>query len=166
MNQYCVYWPHLEFYCLKSPNRPNFKKIVVQQLGLTKLNILCKIEPNFLSKESRYLKIPRTKLIFQGFRHHFKFYLLTFCSEGISRDHQAKFSLFGVFDPNQVSKFSAQKMVTDIKKFSSQKFLNYQRKLINLNILLVKQYYHLINPNQENKLNLLTHDLKKHLKNK
>ena len=33
-----------------------WRKMIVQQLGLTKLNILCKIEPNSLPKEFRYLK--------------------------------------------------------------------------------------------------------------
>ena len=47
--------------------------MMVQQLELTKLNILGKIEPNFLPKESRYLKIPRYKLIFSGFSCHFGF---------------------------------------------------------------------------------------------
>ena len=62
-------------------------------MWLTKLNILCKIEPNSLSKESRYLKIPRNKLIFSGFSRHFEFYPLKFCSKGNLKDHQAKFSL-------------------------------------------------------------------------
>ena len=88
-------------------------------MWLTKLNILCKIEPNSLSKESRYLKIPKNKLIFTGFSRHFEFYPLKFCSKGNLKDHQAKFSLFGVFDPNQVSKLGPQKMVTDFKKISS-----------------------------------------------
>ena len=34
-------------------------------------------------------------------------------------DRQAKFSLFGDFDPNQISKLGPQKMVMDSKKFSS-----------------------------------------------
>ena len=92
--------------------------MIVQQLGLTKLNILRNIEPNSLPKESRYLKISRNKLIFSGFSRHFGFYPLKFW-KGNLRDRQAKFSLFGIFDPNQVSKLGPQKMVTDPKKFSS-----------------------------------------------
>ena len=78
--------------------------MIVQQLGLTKRNILCKIEPNSLPKESRYLKIPRNKLVFSGFSCPFGFYPLKFCSKENLRDRKAKFYLFGVFDPNQVSK--------------------------------------------------------------
>ena len=91
----------------------------MQQLGLTKLNILCKIEHNSLLKESRYFKISRNKLIFSGFSCHFGFYPLKFCSKRKLRDNPAKFSLFRVFDSNQVSKRGPQKMVTDPKKFSS-----------------------------------------------
>ena len=91
--------------------------MIVQQLGLTKLNILCKIEPNFLSKESRYLKIPGNKLVFSGFSHHFGFYPLTFCSKGSLRGSQAKFSLFGVFDSNQVSKLGPQKLSRILRNF-------------------------------------------------
>ena len=91
----------------------------MQQLELTKLNILCEIEPNYIPKEYRYLKIPRNKLIFSGFSRHFGFYSLKFCSKGNLRDHQASFPLFSVFDPNQVSKLGPQKMVTDPKKIFS-----------------------------------------------
>ena len=87
--------------------------MIVQQLGLTKINILCEIEPNSLPRESRYLKIPRNKLIFSGFSRHFLFYPLKFCSKGRLGNRQAKFSLFGVFDPSQVSTLGPQKMVTD-----------------------------------------------------
>ena len=38
---------------------------------------------------------------------------------GNLKDRQAKFSIFGVFDPNQVSKLGPQKRVTAPKKFSS-----------------------------------------------
>ena len=93
--------------------------MIMQQLGLTKLNILCKIEHNSLLKESRYFKISRNKLIFSGFSCHFGFYPLKFCSKRKLRDNPAKFSLFRVFDSNQVSKRGHQKMVTDPKKFSS-----------------------------------------------
>ena len=38
---------------------------------------------------------------------------------GNFKDRQAKFFIFGVFDPNQVSKLGPQKRVTEPKKFSS-----------------------------------------------
>ena len=108
--------------------------MIMQQLGLTKLNILCKIEHNSLLKESRYFKISRNKLIFSGFSCHFGFYPLKFCSKRKLRDHSAKFSLYGVFDSSQVSKLGPQKMVTDPKKSSSAnisksfQFKTYYRK--------------------------------------
>ena len=75
--------------------------MIMQQLGLTKLNILCKIEHNSLLKVSRYFKISRNKLIFSGFSCHFGFYPLKFCSKRKLRNNPAKFSLFHVFDSNQ-----------------------------------------------------------------
>ena len=105
---------------LESPKkRQIWRKMTMQQLGLTKLNILCQIKPNSLPKESRFSKILRNKMIFSGFSCDFGFYPLTFCSNGNLRDHQAKLSLLGVFDPNHVSKLGLQKMVTDPKKYSS-----------------------------------------------
>ena len=73
----------------------------VRQLMHTKLNILCKVERNSLPKESRYSKIPRNKLIFSGLNWDFGLYPLKFCSKGNLRDREAKFFLFGVFDPDQ-----------------------------------------------------------------
>ena len=92
--------------------------MIVQQLRLSKLNILRKVEPVSLPKESRYLKIQRNKLIFSSLNRHFDFYPLKFSSKGNLRDHKAKFSIFGAFDPNQVSKPGPQKMVMDPRKVS------------------------------------------------
>ena len=73
-------------------------------MELIKRKTFNKMEPNSLPKKSKYLKIPRNKLIFSGFSRHFGFYSLKSCSKRILRDRQAKLSLFGVFVPNQVSK--------------------------------------------------------------
>ena len=69
------------------------------------------IETNLKKNDSATTEAYKTK--------HFGFYPLKFCSKGNLRDRQAKFSLFGVFDPNQVLKRGPQKMVTDPNKFSS-----------------------------------------------
>ena len=66
--------------------------MIVQQLGLTKRNILCKIELNSFPEESRYLKIPRNKPIFSGFSCHFGFYLLNFCSKENLMDSETNFT--------------------------------------------------------------------------
>ena len=93
---------------------------------------MCKIEPNSLPKESRYLKIPRNKLIFSGFNCHFGFYPLKFCSRGNLRDRYSKFFLFGIFDLNQVAKRGPQKIVTEPKKCSSTINDKYENRPDNL----------------------------------
>ena len=48
---------------MESLKREIWRKMIMQQLGLTKLIILCQIKPNSLPKECRYSKILRNKLI-------------------------------------------------------------------------------------------------------
>ena len=55
-----------------------WRNMIVQELGVTKLNILSKIEPNSLSEESGYLKTSGNKLLFSGFSRHFGFYPVKF----------------------------------------------------------------------------------------